>query len=191
MLQLQINNRVALSFCNRPWNTTIAFYADPIVLNFLWGMIIARLVQAQLVIARHSAVIIIVISLGYLFFPRFPEYGNSMTYGVASFLAVYGCVCLEKTLRFSVSRWLVFLGTASYSIYLFHPLTAPLAPVLFKHFKLLYPSLSVLSSIAIAVGVGAFMYIFLENPLTDRLNRYVRQRFNSSMERGGNRGLNE
>lgn len=172
---------IASYFKTDEWNTALAFYADPIVLNFLWGMITARLLQRGMVIGRNGAFAVVIISLCYLFFPRFPEFGNSITYGIASFLAVYGCASLEKSLRLSVSRWLVFLGTASYSIYLFHPLTAPVAPVLFKRFELIFPLLSVLGSIAIAIGVGAFMYRFVESPLTERLNRHVKQYFNSSV----------
>jgi peptidoglycan/LPS O-acetylase OafA/YrhL len=177
---LLVGLAIASIFKTDSWHTALAFYADPIVLNFLWGMITARLLERGMLMGRNSAIAIVIISLCYLFFPRFPEYGNSITYGIASFLAVYGCASLEKSLRLTVSRWLVFLGAASYSIYLFHPLTAPLSPVLFKRVGLIYPLLSVLGSIAIAIGVGAFMYRFVESPLTDRLNRYVKQYFNGS-----------
>jgi peptidoglycan/LPS O-acetylase OafA/YrhL len=189
---LLVGLAIASFFKTDAWNAAIAFYADPIVLNFLWGMVTARLLQGDMLMGRNGALTVVVISLCYLFFPRFPEYGNSISYGIASFFAVFGCACLEKTLRFSVSRWLVFLGTASYSIYLFHPLIAPVAPVLFRRFGLMYPLLSVLGSIAIAIGVGAVMYRFLESPLTERLNRYVKKYFNGSVGvKKQLKGLNE
>ena len=173
---------VASAFKSDTWNVALTFYADPIVLNFLWGMLTARLMQRGLLIGRSAAVVILLFSLGYLFFPRFPEYGNAITYGLASFGVVYCCASLEKTINFKVPRGLVFLGAASYSIYLFHPLTSPVVPEVFKRLGIIYSVPSVLGSIFVALCVGAFMYRFVECPLTDRLNRYVKQYFNSSAD---------
>jgi peptidoglycan/LPS O-acetylase OafA/YrhL len=173
---------VASVFKSDTWNVALAFYADPIVLNFLWGMLAAKLMQRDVLIERSVAVVILLFSLGYLFFPRFPEYGNVITYGLASFLSVYCCASLEKAIKFTMPRVLVFLGAASYSIYLFHPLTAPAVPEVFKKLGIIYSVPSVVGSIFVALCAGAFMYRFVESPLTDRLNRYVKQYFNSSTD---------
>ncbi|URM26950.1 acyltransferase [Pseudomonas frederiksbergensis] len=170
---------VASVFKSDAWNVALAFYADPIVLNFLWGMLTARLMQRSVLVERNTAIVILLLSLGYLFFPRFPEYGNTITYGLASFLVVYCCASLEKTVNFTMPQGLVFLGAASYSIYLFHPLTAPVVPEVFKRLGIIYSVPSVIGSILVALCVGAFMYRFVECPLTDKLNHYVKQYFSS------------
>lgn len=171
---------VASVFKSDAWNVALSFYADPIVLNFLWGMLTARLMERSVLIKRNTAVVILLLSLGYLFFPRFPEYGNTLTYGVASFFVVYCCASLEKAVNFTLPRSMVFLGAASYSIYLFHPLTAPVVPEVFKRLGIIYSVPSVVGSIFVALCAGAFMYRFVECPLTDRLNRYVKQYFSAS-----------
>jgi peptidoglycan/LPS O-acetylase OafA/YrhL len=53
-------------------------------------------------------------------------------------------------------------------------------PEVFKRLGIIYSVPSVVGSIFVALCAGAFMYRFVECPLTDRLNRYVKQYFSAS-----------
>jgi peptidoglycan/LPS O-acetylase OafA/YrhL len=100
---------------------------------------------------------------------RYHECGNTITYGLAYFWVVYRGANFEKALKIAVSQGLVFLGTASYSIYLSNPTTASCGAEVFKRLGIIYSVSSVLGSIFITLCVGAFMYRFVEYPLTDGL----------------------
>ncbi|MGH6850881.1 MAG: hypothetical protein ACREDD_10605 [Methylocella sp.] len=50
--------------------------------------------------------------------------------GVPALLVVSGAVFSERWLAGRIPAFLIGLGAASYSLYLFHPLFAPLAPTI-------------------------------------------------------------
>ena len=72
-----------------------------------------------------------------------------------------------------MTRPVLFGGDASYSIYLFHPMIAPLVPAVLAHVGVTSGWLSVPGSIAIAVAGGIVAYWLVEKPMT----RSLRGRF--------------
>ncbi|MCH4880461.1 acyltransferase [Pseudomonas sp. TMW22090] len=166
---------LASFFKTEDWPPAFYFYADPYVLNFLWGMLAARLIQQHIYMPKYIAIISITFSLAYLFLPRTTEWGGTIPYGIASLLTVYGCASLEKTSRISMPKVFVWLGAASYSIYLFHPLLSPAAPEILKRVGLISPSVSVLLSILIAIVAGSIFYVLIENPATLKLNQLIKK----------------
>lgn len=161
-------------FKTEKWSPALYFYADPFVLNFLWGMLAARLIQKRIYMPKPFAITSIVLSIVYLFLPRTIEWGNTISYGIASLLTVYGCASLEKSCKISVPQVFIFLGAASYSIYLFHPLLSPAAPEILKRIDLTIPTASVILSTLIAIIAGSIFYVTIENPVTFRLNRLIK-----------------
>lgn len=61
---------------------------------------------------------------------------------------------------------ILYLGAASYSLYLFHPMIAPLAPEALQFAGVGNPVLSVVSSIVLSLAVSALIYRWIEKPVT-------------------------
>jgi peptidoglycan/LPS O-acetylase OafA/YrhL len=152
------------------------FYADPIVLDFLAGMVAARLVGRGRFLGVAPSVLGIVAGLSYLFVPGFPMFdGNpywvhQLLAGLSSFLVVYGCASLEKTSRLPVPNVVMFFGAASYSLYLTHPIVGRIAPDLLSRAGLLWPWMSVALSVAASLFGAAVVYRAVERPATKALN---------------------
>lgn len=154
----------------------ISLYADPILLDFLYGMIAAKLILKGKKLIPIIAVPIIILSLMYLFLPGMEPilgiyYSNYIITGIAAFLVVYGAASIENLYGHKMPAWLIYLGGASYSLYLIHPIIAPLSPTLLKLLHLKLPLLSVLISIVIAIIGGTIFYKFCEKPLTQFLSK--------------------
>jgi len=104
-----------------------AFTGNPLILEFLAGVAIARLPRDE----RVGLPLLAVAAAGFAFAPLDfftlhiadnPHVAafRALFWGVPAAITVYACLCLDK--RFAPRAWNipVLLGDASYSIYLFH-----------------------------------------------------------------------
>ena len=162
---------VVLSFYNTANWPDVAFYFNPIVLNFLYGMIAAKLVLKNIKLPQKLAEILILLSLLYLFFPKsglIEGYfaNNVIILHLAAFLVIYGAASIENKWGSKIPTWLIFLGGASYSLYLIHPCVAPLASTVLRLIKLEWPWLSVVLGIIFSIAAGVAFYKFCEKPIT-------------------------
>jgi exopolysaccharide production protein ExoZ len=170
-----------LSIFKTPASPVISFYADPIIIDFLLGMIAAKLILSAKKISPTLATIFIITGLLYLFVPQIRSLSvlyayDQITGGIASFMVIYGGICIEKTLQNKIPSWLIYLGGASYSLYLVHPISAPLAPAVFKYLHLKWTWLSVLLSVLTSITAGVLFYKYCEVPLTKFLSHLMRKR---------------
>lgn len=165
------------SFVKTPeWPVAVYFYSDPIVLNFVWGMVIAHLVLQRIYLPKAIAMICIAAPLAYIFLSmNTTEFAARIPVGIGAALIVYGCASLEKQTSITVPNVFIFLGATSYSLYLFHPIFAPAAPEILKRIGLISPLLSVIMSTTIALVAGCVIYALVENPVTNYLNRSVKR----------------
>ena len=77
----------------------------------------------------------------------------------------------EPFLRRVLPRFVLYMGAASYSLYLFHSMLAPIAPVLLGAVGLRSGALSVICSVSGSIFAAALIYKFVELPITRRLRR--------------------
>jgi exopolysaccharide production protein ExoZ len=104
-----------------------AFTGNPLILEFLAGVVVAKLPRDErlgLPLLAVAAVGLVLAPLGFftLHIADNPQMAaaRALFWGGPAAIAVYACLCLDK--RFAGRRWNlpVLLGDASYSIYLFH-----------------------------------------------------------------------
>lgn len=159
-----------LSLLIKPsWPVPLQFFCDPIVLDFLAGMLIANWRKTENFASERVGWILLALGVAYLFvlFPR-PTYGvliSSLGATLAAGLTVVGAVLLESRIGSRIPRPILFMGAASYSLYLVHPVIAPLAPAMLAKFGIMTPLLAIIASIAIATFAGAICYFVLEKPM--------------------------
>lgn len=169
-----------LSYFKHPGWPDAAFYADPIVLDFLYGMIAAKLILKGYRIPAGLAGCLVIVSLFYMFIPaavvlpvQYPV--NEITLGIAAFLIVYSGASVDGGGK-RFWNWPVYLGTASYSLYLIHPSVAPLIPTALSRFNYKMPLLSVVLSALLAVFAGVLFYRYCEVPVTNFFKKLVKRR---------------
>jgi exopolysaccharide production protein ExoZ len=160
-----------------PGGPAIGFYLSPRVLEFYLGMLLA-LVSVRLHPGRTWAALCLGAGLVLLFVAPLDGYGLPLLLrkGLPALLVVAGAVFLEPHVGRRLPRALVFLGGASYALYLFHPMIAPAVPALLKHAGLRFDVLSVAGALVVAVAAASVVHAALERPLTRRLNRAWRER---------------
>ncbi len=142
-----------------PW----AIYLSPLTLYFLVGMVIAFLVkkgwQGWLwVLAVSSFCLAIALAFGGLLdWSALAPFRFSTVVG-----AVAVTVLAEPWLRRVLPKKLQFFGDASYSIYLFHPLLAPMVPMALAILGLPIAWLSVVGAITWALLATSVIYVVVE-----------------------------
>jgi peptidoglycan/LPS O-acetylase OafA/YrhL len=157
----------------------IGFYADPIVLNFLYGMIVAKLIIYGKKLPQKLALPLILICLIFIFLPRADSLSflpnDFVTISITTFLIIYGAASIENQWSEKIPKALIYLGGASYSLYLVHPSVAPFAPTLLKLIHLKWDILSVVLAVTGALIVGTLFYKLCESPITKYISKLARK----------------
>lgn len=156
----------------------LAFWLDTIVLEFVAGMVIARMCLAGMRLPAPVAALLVAAGFVGLVWPweSMPWMGRVLYWGVPAMLIVTGVAMLEPVLQRRVPAWLLLLGDSSYALYLFHPMIAPIAPALLAKVGLISVPLSISLSVALAIVSAVVVYRFGERPVTDRLKGVVEGR---------------
>jgi exopolysaccharide production protein ExoZ len=141
------------------------FVGSPIVLEFLLGVLIARLPRRTflglLIPLGLCLVAITAPGIGDVEASLSPSWAfwRAIEWGVPAALIVWGALSLEGLLQYSAFDVPVALGDASYSIYLFHPIVA-------HGFNLAWPV-----RLMLAIGAGWAMHVLVERRLAARGRR--------------------
>lgn len=152
-----------------PSSTALAFYAQTIVFEFVFGMCIAH---AFFVKPGSRSWWIGVIGLAVASIWMFGVTWNDATdrlirWGVPATLMVASVIWLEPHIaHFKNGKHLSFLGDASYSIYLSHTFAVPAAVLALRKMGLSDTSLVFVLVMSIALVAGCFSYLAVERPMT-------------------------
>jgi exopolysaccharide production protein ExoZ len=170
-------------FFRQPNWPTVAFYLNSIVLEFFLGMLIARSCLKGVYLPRSIAPFLLACGFIFLLFPPTDWHvPKILISGVPAALMIWSAASIGK-LEDSIPRFVLYLGEASYSIYLIHPFICPLPPTLMNRFHMESPWLSVALSVALGLGAGCILHQFIERPLTDsakKLPAYLKVRNKSA-----------
>lgn len=168
---------VAALFRQPDW-PALSFWLDTILLEFVAGMLLAKLCLAGVRVPAPVAVLMVAIGFVGLLWPwgALPQMMRVLNWGIPAMLIVAGVALLEPVLQGRLPRPTMLLGDSSYALYLFHPMISPAAPALLA--KLAFPNapLSILLSVALAIGVALVVHRFGERPVTAMLKVLVERR---------------
>jgi exopolysaccharide production protein ExoZ len=164
------------AYFRQPSWPPIAFYLNSIVLEFFLGMLVAKACIKGIYFPQKTVFWLLACGFIFLLFPS-PDWNlpKVLISGVPASLIVWSAASLG-TLENFIPRIVLYLGDASYSIYLIHPFVCPLPPTVLNRLHLDYPWLSVVLSVALGLGVGCILHQFVEIPMTNRLKGYLRVR---------------
>lgn len=156
-----------------PTNAALKFWTDAILIEFLFGMLIAAaLASGKLHLGRGPAWALIVLGLALVAIPGSSSHGLSRTwfFGVPAALILIGAVSLDAL--GSVGRWRIprLLGDASYSIYLSHGITLSALSHVWQRLHMGGEPIAIFAFCVLGMGaaivVGIAVYYLVERPLT-------------------------
>lgn len=157
---------VAVMACGVLIRPAYFLVANPMMLQFLAGALIARAYDQRRLPRQDAGWGLIVAGLALFFglswFDLYASLWRPLLWGAPAALIVAGAVSLEAQSAAFKSGWLAILGDASYSIYLCHwPVVVILAKTVGARPSWLFTPLA---SVA-AVGVGLLFWRFVEQPM--------------------------
>jgi exopolysaccharide production protein ExoZ len=156
------------------WPAPLFFFCDPIVLDFLAGMLVARWAVRGARLPDGVSYALALAGLVGLFGP-WPFPGDATPAGafldssirtILSSSIVLAAVSLEPRLSGRVPSAVLFMGAASYSLYLIHPIVAPAVPHVLAGLGWKLPWLALPVSVAVACLAAAIAYRCFEMPVT-------------------------
>ena len=166
----------ALSPLRPPAAPPVATLADPMVLEFLFGVFLARIVDRR----RAPRCLALPLALaGLLCLALLPTEGRWMRtimWGSAATACLGGFVLLESWLGRWVPAALVVIGEASYALYLTHGFVLPLVGAALARTTLGGDTLGlvlIVASLGASLALAIPVYRFVEKPVMERLRRLV------------------
>lgn len=167
----------------KPQQLHLAFYSQPIVLEFVIGMLIALTVERIPSRAPAPAARILALGCGVLAFVGLavlpilsPKLPSLLTAGIPAAIVLYAAVALERWGWSVRNRWILILGDASYVIYLSHPFVTQVASKVAMRFLhpqgLLTWGLLALT-LALVGAAGVCLHFAVERPLSKLARRLI------------------
>ena len=147
-----------------PTGPVLRTYTDPICIEFLAGVLVARLACFPLRPRTALALSVVgwVTFIGSYKFEKALYFWSDLIIPLSTGSIVLGMVMLERSGRMVHWRWLRFTGEASYSIYLFQTLGFAIAATLFPDMPAL---VQVIIYTAAALAMGVLTFMFIERPM--------------------------
>lgn len=163
-------------FHNQPWQ----FWTNPIILEFLFGISLAAAYRQGLRVSGLSSLSLFAAGFASMYIGKQMGIAGEMWtwrflwMGLpAVAICAAGVLCNHETEFGLLKKSLVFLGDASYALYLSHPFSLNLMALLWKKFGLSSPYLYIACSCIFSMAVGALVHVWMERPLTRYLNKKI------------------
>lgn len=154
-------------------NSIFWFFINPILMEFFWGMLVGWLILNKIFISRRVAIFLLIVSFVYLIISSNQiNLHRVFESGIPAFLIVWSLASIDRQLNAYIHPAVVFLGAASYSLYLFHPLVSPIVPVILRKLQFGYIPIAVVGSVLIAFLMSILVHVFYEKPVTKLIRFY-------------------
>jgi exopolysaccharide production protein ExoZ len=151
---------------------SVRFYLNPIVLEFVFGMLLGWLFVTKRLFIMGGEVGFIVTAVGAALLWAGAAYSGAprvLAYGIPAAMVLAGVLVIEARLRVPKISTAALIGDSSYSLYLAH--LFPISVLRFGWQRLALPTEGVIATatfIAIcavlAIGVGILSYLTVERP---------------------------
>ncbi|MBY2907137.1 acyltransferase family protein [Rhizobium leguminosarum] len=107
-----------------PEMTVTRFYGEPIMLEFLAGVVLGWLYGQKVLLPNRWAWAALAMGFAFLFINEalMPPESRFYAWGIPAIFIVYGAISIDFS-RLPVVGWLNYLGDCSYSIYITHAFT--------------------------------------------------------------------
>lgn len=170
----------------RPASVVAAFYTNPILLEFLYGVMIGAYYLKTKNAPPRLAVAVGALAVAALLlavqFTVAPDWDRSLSWGIPAALIVLGSLILEAHGFVYRGKSLLLLGAASYMLYLTHPFAFIPIDKLAKRVGMIEGNqifLVIIIELAVTVAIGIAVHLWLERPVTE----YIRRRLSSDTGR--------
>lgn len=161
---------LVLGFAGFAWPPAYQMLLNPLFLEFLVGVWLARLVQLKMLPGRTVGLTMLISGLGLFVMIQLADTDwdlwRPMVWGTPAAMVVAGAVSVEADGGWMRIPGLKTLGDASYSIYLVHTLTIGALAMTMGAWN---PPLFIPLAIAVATGSGLACWALLEQPMINRL----------------------
>jgi peptidoglycan/LPS O-acetylase OafA/YrhL len=166
------------NYLNETNNPFLYYYANPLILEFIGGCLIAIMYKRQYLFG--SPLFFALLSfflwiLGYYYFQELlsgdmtkNSWLRVFVFGVPAMLAVYASILFEKKEGALMPRWLRSIGDASYSIYLSHLLVLTVIGKIWLYFAtegIVDNTIMLLLMFTAVLIAGFLSYTFIERPM--------------------------
>lgn len=155
----------SLSFLFEPGERVARFYTHNIILEFLLGMVLGKLLGERGRPGKWLTIALLSFGTAWMIMGGAGTHLRIFDFGIGAFLLVAGVVGLEPLLRRHPVPLMKLLGDASYSIYLTHVLSLGLFVKLAAKFGFAGTMLSDLLMIALCAAAGCAVYLLFEKPV--------------------------
>ncbi|TSE10926.1 acyltransferase [Mesorhizobium intechi] len=174
---------VLVGYLAAPLPEPFAFWSDPIVLEFAFGVTIGIMCASSLRPSGFIRACVAAAGLGALMLAAaFPDVSMGLArpvvYGIPASLIVWSAALAPGGSRHEslAARWGASVGDASYALYLLHPFVIRAMRVFFWRTGLIFalgPWAFIASALVITFGVALITYRLFEKPLTRRARRLL------------------
>lgn len=174
---------VLAGYLAAPLREPFAFWTDPIILEFAFGVTIGIMCASSLRPSGFVRACVAATGLAALMLAAaFPDVSMGLArpvvYGIPASLIVWSAALAPGELRHEslAARWGAGVGDASYALYLLHPFVVRATRIFFWRTGLvlvLGPWAFIASALVITFGVALITYRLFEKPLTRRARRLL------------------
>ncbi len=153
----------------------LRFWSSPIILEFLFGMLLGLGLQRGVRIGGMTALVLMIGGMALLWIAGSTGLTSTawrwLAGGVPASLIVAGAAMGPQASNSASVRMLRLGGDASYALYLSHPFTINVVSVVWQKLPLASPIGYLAATIIVSLIVGVFVHLLIERPLLDMLHQ--------------------